>query len=226
MSDFSRVYKKYGASAIASVLGVPAATVRRWAGKGKSAGLPKSREKEIAALESIRKHEGYEEKALREMMRLARAEGALKTPRNYNKRREGEKTTGQESSQKFSGFLDEHMLLEIRHHLENVPLARALPNWLASVQMSVFGDAQHTSNQEMMQVDHPDAGEFVLSAIQSSGLYHSRQASINSLIGKLRGKLNTDSKYYIHGVSFSTYQYKNEEEARELRRRKRKARKK
>ena len=220
MSDFKRVYAKYGARAIASVLGVPAPTVRRWA----SAGLPKSRQAEIATLEQIRRHEGYEEKALREMMRLARAEKQLPTPRNYNKRREAEHTTGQESSQKFSGFLNEAMLLEIRHHLETVPLARGLPNWLAAVEMSVFGDAQHTSGQTMMQVDHPEADDFVLSAIQSSGLYHSRQAAINSVIGKLKSKLNTDSKYFIHGVSFSTYQYKNEEEERELRRRRRKER--
>ena len=226
MSDFQRVYKKYGPTAIGSVLGVPAATVRRWAGKGKSAGLPKSREKDIAALETIRQHEGYEEKSLREMMRLAKREGQLPTPRNYNKRREAEHTTGYESSQTFSGFLNEAMLLEIRHHLETVPLARGLPNWLASVQMSVFGEAQHTSNQTILQVEHPEADDFVLSAIQSSGLFHSRQAAINSVIGKLRGKLNTDSKYFIHGVSFSTYQYKNEEEEKELRRRRRKERNK
>ncbi len=225
MSDFSRVYKKYGAEAIGSVLGVPAATVRRWAGKGKSAGLPKSREAAIAALETIRQHEGYEEKALREMMRLARFEGELKSVKEYNKRREAEHTTGQESSKRFSGFLDERMLLEIRHHLETVPLARALPNWLASVQMSVFGEPQHTSNVTMLQVDHPEADDFVLSAIQSSGLYHSRQAAINSVIGKLRGKLNTDSKYYIHGVNFSTYQYKSEAETKELRSRRRRERK-
>lgn len=221
MSDFKRVYKKFGAAAIGSVLGVPAATVRRW----NSAGLPKSREHAIATLEQIRVHEGYEEKALREMMSQARTAGKLPTPRNYNKRRNGEKTTGQESSQVFKGFLSEAMLLKIRNHLESVPLARALPNWLASVEMSVLaGDGQiYVAAPVRFQVDHAEANDFIVEAQESSGLQHSRKAAIDSVIGKLRAKLQTDSRFYVHAARFSAYQYKTPEESKELRRERRKA---
>ncbi len=221
MSDFSRVYKKYGATAIASVLGVPAATVRRW----NSAGLPKSRVKEIAALETIRRHEGYEEKALREMMSQARAAGKLPTPKTYNKRRDGEKTTGWEGSQRFSGFLSEAMLLQIRHYLESVPLARALPNWLATVQMSVLDGDGQVYVKDRFQTDHPEADDFIVDAVVSSGLQHSRQNAINSIFGKMRDKLHTGARFFVHGVSFSTYQYKTQEETLELQRRRRRARK-
>lgn len=225
-SDFQRVYKKYGAAAIGSVLGVPAATVRRWAGKGKSAGLPKSREKAIATLEVIRRQEGYEEKALREMMKQAQAAGKLPKPKNYNKRRDGEKTTGQEASQKISGFLSEALLLKVRHYLETVPLARSLPNWLASVEMSVLaGDSQvYVAAPVRFQVDHPEADDFIVDGLESSGLQHTRQAAIDSVIGKLRAKLGTDSRFYVHAARFSTYQYKSEEETRDLKRSKRKER--
>src|ERR1700754_3899529 len=173
-SSFQRVYKKYGAAALGSVLGVPAATVRRWASKGKSAGLPKSREKEIAALEVIRRHEGYEEKALREMMNQAQEAGKLPKPRTYIKRRDGEKTTGIEASKKFKGFLNEALLLEIREYLEKVPLARSLPNWLASVQMSALDSDGKIYVKDRFQTDHDEAGDFIVDALQSSGLQHSR----------------------------------------------------
>ncbi len=226
MSDFSRVYKKYGAEAIGSVLGVPAATVRRWAGKGKSAGLPKSREKEIAALEQIRRQEGYEEKALREMMREAQQAGKLPKPRTYIKRRDGEKTTGVESSKKFQGFLNEAMLLEIREHLEKVPLARSLPNWLASVQMSALDSDGKIYVKDRFQTDHAEADDFIVDALQSSGLQRSRKAAIDSTIAKLRKNMLSGGRYYVHGVSFSTYQYKTQDESKERSRRQRKARKK
>jgi hypothetical protein len=221
-SDFQRVYKKYGAAAIGSVLGVPAPTVRRWA----SAGLPKSREREIAALEVIRRQEGYEEKALREMMSQARAAGKLPEPKTYNKRRDGEKTTGQEASQKITGFLNEALLLKIRSYLETVPLARSLPNWLASVEMSVLaGDSQiYVAAPVRFQVDHPEADDFIVDALESSGLRHSRAAAIDSVIGKLRDKLKTDGRFYVHAARFSTYQYKTPEESRERRTEKRKSR--
>ena len=222
-ADWLRVYKTYGAEAIGSVLGVPAATVRRWAGKGKSAGLPQSRYREIEALETIRQHEGYEEKALKEMMAQAREAGKLPKPRNYSKRRDGEKTTGWETSQKFSGFLSPALLLQIRNHLETVPMARSLPNWLASVEMSVLAGDQtiYVVDQGRFQVDHPEANDFIVDALESSGLQHSRRAAIDSVIGKLRDKLKSDARFYVHGVSFSTYQYKTEDETKELRRERR-----
>lgn len=227
-SDFQRVYKKYGAQALGSVLGVPAATVRRWAGKGKSAGLPKSREKEIAALEVIRIHEGSEEKSLKEMMRLAQKEGKLPKPKTYIKRRDGEKTTGVEASQTFQGFLSPAMLLQTRGWFENVPLARSLPNWLASVQMSALASdgSIYVAAPVRFQVDHEDANDFIVDALESSGLRHTRQAAIDSVISKLREKLSTDNRYYVHAARFSTYQYKTEGETRELRSRKRRERRK
>lgn len=223
--DFQRVYKKYGAEAIGSVLGVPAATVRRWAGKGKSAGLPKSREKEIAALEMIRRHEGYEEKALREMMKEAQDMGKLPKPRTYNKRRDGEKTTGIEASKAMTGFLNEAMLLQIREYLENEPLARSLPNWLASVQMSALDSDGKIYVKDRVQTSHDEADDFIVDALQSSGLQHSRKAAIDSTIAKLRKNMLSGGRYYVHGVSFSTYQYKSEDERRELNRSKRRQRK-
>jgi hypothetical protein len=220
--DFKRVYKKYGAQALGSVLGVPAPTVRRWA----SAGLPKSRERSIEALETIRRQEGYEEKALREMMTQARQAGKLPKPRTYNKRRDGEKTTGREASQRFTGFLSEKMLLDIRQYLDSVPLAQGLPNWLASVQMSVLaGDTSiYVAAPTRFQVDHESADDFIVEAMESSGLCHSRKAAIDSVIGKLREKLDTDSRFYVHSARFSAYQYKSEDEARELRTRRRRER--
>lgn len=220
-SDFARVYKKYGAIAIGSVLGVPSATVRRW----NSAGLPKSREREIATLETIRRHEGYEEKALREMMSQAREAGKLPKPHNYNKRRDGEKTTGIEASKRFQGFLSEAMLLQIREYLENEPLARSLPNWLASVQMSALDSDGKIYVKDRFQTDHAEADDFIVDALVSSGLQHSRRACIDSIVGKLRTHLKSGGRYYVHAVSISTYQYKTEYETRELKARRRRERK-
>jgi hypothetical protein len=221
--DFRRVYQKYGAEAIASVLGVPAPTVRRWAGKGKSAGIPKSREAEIKALEQIRRHEGYEEKALREMMSEAQRIGKLPKPSNYNKRRNGEKTTGQEASQQFTGFLNEALLLQIRNYLETVPLARSLPNWLANVQMSALASdgSIYVAAPSRVQVSHAEADDFIVSALESSGLQHSRSQAIESLISKLRQKIHDGNRYFVHAARFSTYQYKTEAESRERRSQKR-----
>lgn len=217
--DFQKLFLKYGANAIGSVLGVTASTVRRWRSKG----VPKARDREVSTLEVIRRQEGYEEKALREMMAQARVAGKLPTPKNYNKRRDGEKTTGQEASQKFSGFLSEAMLLSIRNYLETVPLARSLPNWLASVEMSVLaGDsAIYVAAPVRFQVDHAEADDFIVDGLESSGLQHTRRGAIDSVIGKLRAKLQTDGRFYVHAARFSTYQYKTEEESRERRREKR-----
>jgi len=223
-SDFQAVYKRYGAQAIASVLGVPAPTVRRWAGKGKSAGIPASRVKELETLGMIARQEGYEEKALREMMREAQKAGKLPKPKTYIKRRDGEKTTGVESSKKFQGFLNEAMLLEIREHLEKVPLARSLPNWLASVQMSALDSDGKVYVKDRFQTDHAEADDFIVDALQSSGLQHSRKAAIDSTIAKLRKNMLSGGRYYVHGESFSTYQYKTEHESKERAREQRRAR--
>lgn len=226
--DFQRVYKKYGAEAIAQVLGVPAPTVRRWAGKGKSAGLPASRHAQIKALETIRQHEGYEEKALREMMSQAEKAGKLPKPHTYNKRRDGEKTTGQEASQKFTGFLNEALLLEIREYLETVPLARSLPNWLANVQISALASdgSIYVAAPSRFQVNHAEADDFIVSALESSGLQKSRSKAIESLVSKLRQKIHDGNRYFVHAARFSTYKYKTEEESRERRSRKRRERNK
>ena len=221
--DFQRLFNKYGANSIASVLGVTASTVRKW----RAAGVPKKREREVSTLETIRRQEGYEEKALREMMAQAQAAGKLPKPKSYSKKRDGEKTTGYESSKIFKGFLNEAMLLQIRHYLEAVPLQRALPNWLASVEMSVLaGDtAIYVAAPVRFQVDHSEADDFIVEALESSGLQHSRRDAVNSLVGKLRAKLATDSRFYVHAARFSTYQYKTDEDRKELAQRKRRARK-
>lgn len=187
--------------------------------------MPKVREREVSTLETIRRQEGYEEKALREMMSQAKAAGKLPEPKTYNKRRDGEKTTGVEASQKLTGFLSEALLLKIRQYLETVPLARSLPNWLASVEMSVLaGDSQiYVAAPVRFQVDHPEAEDFIVDALESSGLQHSRRAAIDSVIGKLRDKLKTDGRFYVHAARFTTYQYKTEEETRERRTEKRRA---
>ncbi len=221
--DFQRLFTKYGANAISSVLGVTPSTVRKWRAKG----VPAKREHEVSTLEVIRRQEGYEEKALREMMAQAQAAGKLPKPKTYSKRRDGERTTGYESSKAIKGFLSEAMLLQIRHYLETVPLQRALPNWLASVEMSVLaGDTFYVAAPVRFQVDHSEADDFIVEALESSGLQHSRRDAIDSVIGKLRAKLSSDARFYVHGARFSTYQYKTEDEARELRSRKRKERKK
>lgn len=221
--DFQRLFTKYGANAIASVLGVVPATVRKWRTKG----VPKTRDHEVSTLETIRRQEGYEEKALREMMAQSQAAGKLPAPKSYNKKRDGEKTTGYESSKVFKGFLNEAMLLQIHHYLETVPLQRALPNWLASIEMSVLaGDtAIYVAAPVRFQVEHPEADDFIVEALESSGLQHTRREAIDSVIGKLRSKLSSDARFYVHAARFSTYQYKTEEEARELRSRKRRERK-
>lgn len=219
--DFQKLFTKYGANAIGSVLGVTASTVRRWRTKG----VPKARNREVSTLEVIRRHEGYEEKALREMMAQARAAGKLPSPKNYNKRRDDEKTTGIEASQKFQGFLSEAMLLQIRSYLESVPLARSLPNWLVTVQMSALDSDGKIYVKDRYQTDHPESDDFIVDAVQSSGLQHSRRVAIDSTISKLRGNLMSGGRFYVHGVSFSTYQYKTEEESRELRARRRRERK-
>lgn len=215
------VYKQYGAASIGSVLGVPAATVRRWAGKGKSAGLPASRVREIETLVQIRRHEGYEEKVLREMMQLAKEAGKLPRVKSYSKRREGLQTTGYEVSKPGSGMLNEATLLRLRRQLELESVAKGLPNWIASVQMSVLAsDTQvYLPGKEMVQVDHPEANDFVLSAIGTSGLQHSRRDAIDALIGDLRARMKDGARYFIHGSYFSTYEYKTPSETYELKKR-------
>lgn len=216
------VYKKYGAASIGSVLGVPAATVRRWAGKGKSAGLPASREREIETLSKIRRHEGYEEKALREMMQLAKEAGKLPKVKSYAKRRDGERTTGYEVSRPGSGMLNEATLLQLRNHLEKTKMAKGLPNWLASITVSAYvGEAERAGSADVRyQVEHDDANNLVVESIVSSGLSGSRKEAIESVVTKLRQKMRDgDARFYIHGSYFSTYEYKTPGETYELKKR-------
>lgn len=223
--QWQTLYKKYGANALAQVFGVPTPTVRRW----NSVGLPKSREKTAESLETIRKHEGYEEKSLREMMRLARDEGKLPRVKSYSKRRDGEKTTGYEFSKPGKAFLDTSSLLSLTHELESERMVKGLPNWLASVTVSAFVDeAERAGSSDVRyQVDHPDANNFVLESIVSSGLQGSRKDAIKALTAKLRDKMSdSEAKFYLHGVYFSTYKYKTPRESLDLKTERRKARNK
>lgn len=223
--EFAALYKKYGAAAIASVFGVPAPSVRRWA----SQGPPHHLDSQLRALEVVRRHEGYEEKALREMMALAEEDGKLVQVKNYSRKRDGEKTTGYEVSHANHGFLNEASLLKLRKYLEEPKLQKGLPHWLASVTVSAFADEVEKGLYagKMAQVDHPDANNFVSEAIISSGLQGSRQEMIDSLINSLRNKMReSDAKYYLHGSYMSTYKYKTPTETRELQTARRKARRK
>ena len=219
--EWLTLYKKYGAASLASVFGVPQPTVRRWA----SVGLPKSRESVANSLEQIRRHEGYEEKALREMMQLAKQAGKLPRVKSYSKRREGANTTGYETSKPGGGMLNEATLLQVRNHLEKAPMAKGLPNWLASITVSAFLDEAERagSGDVRFQVDHDDANQFVVESIVSSGLASSRREAIEAVVSKLRQKMSeSDARFYVHGTYFSTYEYKSLDESRELRNRRRK----
>lgn len=223
--EFASLYKKYGAAAIASVFGVPTPSVRRWA----SQGPPKHLYRSLELLETAHRQEGYEEKSLREMMRLAEEQGKLVKVKNYSRRRDGEKTTGYEVSKRDVGFLNEATLLKLRHHLETEKVAKGLPNWLASVTVSAFIEEAEKGLYmgKIVQVDHPDANQFVSEAIISSGLQDTRQEMIDSLIKALRLKSKeSDAKFYLHGSYLSTYKYKTESETRELQTARRKARRK
>ncbi len=222
---FAALYKKYGAAAIASIFGVPAPSVRRWASKG----YPKHLERQLDALETVRRHEGYEEKALREMMALAEESGKLPKVKNYSRKRDGKHTTGYEVSRADHGFLNEASLLKLRTHLEKTPLSKGLPNFLASVTLSAFVEEVEKGLYmgKIVQVDHPDANQFVSDAVISSGLRSSRQEMIDGLISSLRQKMKeSDAKFYLHGSYMSNYQYKTTQEERDLRTNKRKQRSK
>lgn len=222
---FTRLLKKYGAPAIASILEVNPQTVRRW----KREGVPAKRATQVKLLDVAKRHEGYEEKSLREMMRLAEDAGKLPKPKNFSRRRDGEKTTGYEVSKVNQGFLNEATLLKLRHTLETQKLAKGLPNWLASVQVSAFVEEAEKGLYmgQIVQVDHPDANQFVSDAIISSGLHGNRQQMIDSLIGSLRKKMReSDAKFYLHASYMSTYQYKSADDRKELQTRKRKKRNK
>lgn len=220
---FTRLLTKYGAPAIASILEVHVQTVRRW----KRDGVPKDRASQVKLLDVAKRHEGYEEKSLREMMALAEEGGKLVKIKNYARRRNGEKTTGYEVSRSGHGFLNEASLLKLRHHLETQKLAKGLPHFLASVTVSAFVEEAEKGLYmgKIVQVDHDDANQFVSEAIISSGLRGSRKEMIDGLISSLRTKMReSDAKFYLHGSYMSTYQYKTESETRELKTERRKRR--
>jgi hypothetical protein len=219
--DFERLYKKYGALSIAQVLEVSPSTVRRW----RRSGVPKTREVSLKTLEVVRRHEGYEEKALREMMTLAMKMGKLPKVRNFAKRRDGERTTGFEVSKREKGFLNEASLLQLTSHLKKAKMAKGLPNWLASISISAYVDeAERAGSADVrIQVDHEDANNFVAESIISSGLQSNRKEAIESIVSKLRQKMHeSDARFYIHGSYFSTYEYKSATETRDLKSRRRK----
>lgn len=217
---FSALYKKYGAATLSSVFGVPQPTVRRW----NSVGLPKSREAVALALETVQRHEGYEEKALMEMMLLAKQSGKLPKVKTYEKRRDGEKTTGYEASMSFSDMLNDAALLKIRNFLEKARLARGLPNWLATVFVSAYvGESEQAGSGDVrFQVDHNDANNFVAESIISSGLADSRKEAIESIMSKLHQKMrDSDSRFFVHGTYFTAYQYKTHRETLDRKNKKR-----
>lgn len=223
-AEFAKLYKRYGAASIASVFGVPTPSVRRWA----SQGPPLHLDAQLRLLSVATRQEGYEEKALREMMALAEEQGKLPRVKNYSRKRDGEKTTGYEVSKEGHGFLNETTLLKLRHHLETTKLARGLPNWLASVTLSAFVEEAEKGlyTGKMVQVDHPDANQFVTEAIISSGLQSSRAEMIDGIISALREKmLESDAKFYLHGSYLSTYEYKSQADAQDRSRIRRKRRK-
>ncbi len=194
---------------------MPTPSVRRWA----SQGYPKHLAGQLDLLETARRHEGYEEKSLREMMKLAEEEGKLIKVKNYSRKRDGEKTTGYEVSHADHGFLNEASLLKLRVHLEKASVARGLPHWLASVTVSAFVEEAEKGLYmgKIVQVDHPDANQFVSEAIISSGLQDTRQGMIDAMINGLRKKMReSDAKFYLHGSYLSTYKYKSEQESRDL----------
>ena len=212
---FTRLLGKYGASAIASILEVHPQTVRRW----KRDGVPAARASQVKLLDVAKRHEGYEEKSLREMMSLAEEAGKLAKVKNYARRRNGERTTGYEVSRANQGFLNEASLLKLRKHLESQKMAKGLPNWLASVTVSAFVEEVEKGLYmgNIVQVDHPDANQFVSDAVLSSGLHGSRQEMIDAMIGTLRAKMReSDAKFYLHGSYMSTYEYKSAQESRDL----------
>ena len=125
-------------------------------------------------------------------------------------------------------MLNEATLLQLRNHLEKAQMAKGLPNWLASITVSAFIDEAEKagSGDVRFQVDHPDANNFVVESIVSSGLSGSRKEAIDTVISKLKEKMQeSDSRFYIHGSYFSTYEYKTPIESKELKRRRRRAKK-
>lgn len=182
--------------------------------------MPKARDSQVKLLDVAKRHEGYEEKSLREMMALAEQAGKLPSIKNSAKRRDGEKTTGYEVSRKGTGFLNEASLLKLRRHLETQPMQRGRAKWLATISVSAFVEEVEKGLYigKMIQVDHPDHNQFVSDALISSGLHSSRQEMIESAIAALRLKMReTDARFYLHGSFMSTYDYKTEGEQREKR---------
>ncbi len=149
------------------------------------------------------------------MMALAKEAGKLPKVKTYAKRRDGERTTGYEVSQSGSGMLNEASLLKVRNHLQKVKMAKGLSNWLASVTVSAFVDEAERagSGDVRYQVEHSDANNFVVESIISSGLSGSRKEAIESIMQKLRQKMReSDSRFYVHGTYFTTYNYKTHRE--------------
>jgi hypothetical protein len=107
-------------------------------------------------------------------------------------------------------------------------MSRGLPNWLASVTLSAFSEDVEKGlyTVKLVQVDHPDANQFVTEAIMSSGLQGSRKEMIEGLLSSLRQKMReSDAKFYLHGSYMSTYEYKTTADVSDRARRKRKKRK-
>jgi hypothetical protein len=125
-------------------------------------------------------------------------------------------------------MLNEATLLQLRNHLAKAPMAKGLPNWLASITVSAFVDEAERagSGDVRFQVEHSDANNFIVESIISSGLSSNRKEAIESVIGKLRQKMrDSDARFYIHGSYFSTYEYKTPGESYELTKRKKAKRK-
>lgn len=189
--------------------------------------MPPAKQYLIDTLGKIKAQEGFEEKSLREMMQLAAKKDKLPHANEYSKKRDGEKTTGWETSIPYKKFLNQGLLVKVRSDLAHAPMSRGFPNWIASATISAhIEDAEKVgSGDRLVYVNHKERNNFVVESIISSGLTHSREAAINALTGKLIEKIGDDGRFYIHSVYFSTYEYKSDDDAKELRTRRRRQRK-
>ena len=89
------------------------------------------------------------------------------------------------------------------------------------------GDTQiYVASPVRFQVDHPEADDFIVEGLESSGLQHTRREAIDSVIGKLRSKLSSDARFYVHAARFSAYRNKTENEQIDFRSKKSRERKK
>lgn len=201
--DFTRLLKRYTAKVLASVMQVHPQTVRRW----RRTGIPVVRQASLDALAKAKRHEGYEEKTLRELMALK----PVKPTRKSNRPHDGARTTGHKVNIPIAGFFGTQIFLKVKDKLTSEPM-RGEKRWMATATFSALSDAMQVGYKEVrIQVKHPEANSFVLSAVLSSGVQSTKAAVISDLISQM-AKLYTDnrSRFYLHSVQLYTYRFKSE----------------